>query len=76
MKRTFFFHYNKIASRAMGKPVLTVHWRGKCIRVSNIQCWVPVETKFNKRQPHVVMKGKANDVVIWGDEEFKGAYIL
>jgi len=47
----FFFHYNK------AKNTMTVHFRNKCIVVKHIRCDVPVETKWNKAQPRIVMRG-------------------
>lgn len=62
-KRRFFFHYNKPASVAQGRNVLTVHWRGACHLVHHIQCYVPIETKARKSQPRCVMQGIALRVV-------------
>lgn len=56
--RVFNFHYNKAASRAAGKNILTVHYMKQCILVEDIDCQVPVKTKSRKRQPHCVMQGK------------------
>lgn len=58
-KYTFFYHYNKPASRAAGKNKLTIHWRGKCILVDKIFCFVESRTVDRKSQPHCVIKGQA-----------------
>jgi hypothetical protein len=77
-KRVFFFHFNRPASQSQGRPVLSIHYKGKCILVNNLQTWVPMETKFNKRQPRCVMKGECHDVVVYGknDELGIGALII
>lgn len=56
--RAFFFHYNKPASRAAGKPVLTLHFAGKCHLVSSVFCFCPVSTHVRKKQPHCVVRGR------------------
>lgn len=56
--RRFFFHYNKRLHRA------TIHWNGVCIPVDDIRCYVPTQTKWNKRQPRFVVQGKAKNVEI------------
>lgn len=61
---SFYFHYNKPASRAAGKPVLSVHYRGKCYMVDFVRCEVPIESKNNKRQPFCVMTGKSQNLTI------------
>lgn len=43
---------------------MSVHFRGKCNRVDQIICNVPCETKWNKTQPNLVMRGFAQDVTI------------
>lgn len=57
-KYAFFYHYNKQAK------AMTVHFRGRCIRCTDIVCKVPCRTKWNKRQPLVVMKGQASSVIL------------
>ena len=64
MKRSFFFHYNKPASRAAGENRLTVHWQGRCEIVRSLECYVPIETRARKAQPRCVMAGKAESVTI------------
>lgn len=58
MKRRFFFHYR----RATGG--MTVHFAGKCIPCVDVVCDVPVETKRNKRQPRMVLRGFAKNVKV------------
>jgi hypothetical protein len=66
-KRVFFFHYNKPASRSANAPKMTVHYKGVCHIVDHINCSVSVHTHHNKNQPHVVLKGKANNIVFIED---------
>jgi len=41
---------------------MSVHWKGLCIKTDNIDCRVPCETKWNKRQPYLTMQGFASSV--------------
>lgn len=54
----FFFHYNKPLSKQTGSPVISVHTRGACSMVGNVDCRVPVKGRIGKRQPYFVMAGK------------------
>lgn len=54
----FFYHYFR------GKKAMSVHFKGVCYVVDNIQCDAPCETKWNKRQPYLVMRGYAHEIVI------------
>jgi hypothetical protein len=60
----FFFHYNKPASKAAGKPQLTLHHKKVCHIVDAIQCDVPCGSKINKTQPHVVIAGNCASLAI------------
>jgi hypothetical protein len=55
---TFYFHFNKPASKAAGKPQLSIHFQKKCLIVDNLVCNLPVRGCIRKTQPHFVMKGK------------------
>lgn len=57
-KYRFFYHYYK------KYKMMSIHFRGKCHRVHDIICNVPCETKWNKRQPNLVMRGWATNVKI------------
>lgn len=59
-KYRFFFHYYK-RYRCM-----SIHYKGSCLRVSNVVCNVPIETmeQWNKTQPNLVMRGFAENVEI------------
>jgi hypothetical protein len=57
-KRRFFFHFRKSTGE------LTLHWNKQCIQVKDIVCNVPLETKWNKQQPRVVLRGFASDIQI------------
>ncbi len=63
----FFFHYNKPASTAKGKPVITVHYRNQCIPVSNVIVDVKTKGEIRKQQPRFVVAGKATKVDVIND---------
>jgi hypothetical protein len=58
----FFLHYNKPASQAAKRPLWSVHYRNRCHIVDKIDCRRPTESKVNRRQPYVVMRGFARSV--------------
>jgi hypothetical protein len=43
---------------------MTIHFRNKCELVDDIKCFVPCNTKWNKRQPYLVMQGFAKNLTI------------
>lgn len=53
-KYRFFYHYR----RSIGG--MSVHFRNSCYPCVNVKCNVPVETKYNKIQPRLVMQGFYN----------------
>lgn len=57
-KYRFFYHYYKQYKE------MSVHFRGKCYRTKNVVCKPPCETKWNKRQPNIVMQGWATKIEI------------
>ena len=57
-KKRFFFHFRKSTGE------LTLHWNKQCIPVKDIECNVPVETKWNNQQPRVVLRGFAKTIKI------------
>jgi hypothetical protein len=57
-KYRFFYHFFK----AKGK--MSIHFRDKCYVVDNVSCQVPCETKWNKTQPRLVMRGFASKLQI------------
>lgn len=57
-KYRFFYHYRKSDGN------MTVHFRERCLVVRDIQCLVPCETKRNKEQPYLVMRGYCSTVEI------------
>lgn len=57
-KYRFFYHYFK------QKKKMSVHFRNTCTVVDDIECKVPCETKWNKTQPQLVMRGWAKNVSI------------
>lgn len=62
--RRFFYHYNKPASISQGCTMWTVHYKGICHIVTDIDCTVPTQTKSNVRQPRAVVVGKCEDVIV------------
>ena len=51
---------------------MTVHFKKKCLIVDDIDCKVSCETKWNKTQPQLVMRGFATNVEIKNNK----AYII
>lgn len=43
---------------------MSVHFRGKCYTTQEVICEVPCETKWNNRQPMLVMQGFAETLHI------------
>ena len=43
---------------------MTVHFKKQCIVVKDVKCQVPCETKWNKTQPYLIMRGMATNVEI------------
>lgn len=63
--KRFFYHYFRY-----GKKKMSVHFGGTCYNVDQVVCQVPCETKFNKRQPRLVMQGFATNVHIQNGTAF------
>lgn len=42
---------------------MTVHFRGKCIPTKNVECKVPVETKYSHVQPRLVLRGYCKEII-------------
>lgn len=59
-KKRFYYHYRKC------DRLMSVHFEGTCFPVQHVKCHVPCETKWNKRQPYLVMRGWASSVTIEG----------
>jgi len=57
-KYRFFYHFFK------QKGKMSVHFRNSCTIVNDVICEVPCETKWNKTQPKLVMRGFATKVEI------------
>ena len=55
-KYRFYFHYYK------AKKCLSIHWQGACHQVRDVKVLVPTESKWNKRQPMLVIQGWASEV--------------
>jgi hypothetical protein len=59
--RRFFYHYRRCDKQ------MSVHFKGQCIPVRDVKCFVPCETKRQNRQPFLIMRGFAKEVTIQGD---------
>jgi hypothetical protein len=57
-KYRFFYHYNKIHNK------ITIHFKNRCILVKNLICKVPVESKWNDKQPRLIIRGFCENVKI------------
>jgi len=60
-KYRFFFHYYK------RYKCLSIHFKGKCYRANDVICEVPINSKWNKTQPNLVMQGFAKKIIIEKD---------
>jgi hypothetical protein len=74
-KYSFFFHYNKPASKSAGRNKLTVHWKGKCHLVDGVNCHTQVFSVDRKTQPHCILKGISNQINIIKNKDKNIAYI-
>lgn len=74
--KVFFYHYNKPASRAAKKPLLSVHFNKQCHIVDHVTCNPLSYSVHRKTQPFCVMKGKCFGVKIIDEETLKRAIIL
>jgi hypothetical protein len=64
MKKSFFFHYNKLASQSRGKPTISVHFNNKCHLVDNVVCQVSTTGRIRKTSPKFVMSGKCSKFTV------------
>jgi len=64
MKRSFWYHYNKPASKLAGKPKLTIHQNKSCKLVDGVVCKVDTFSRNRKTQPHLVIAGKGSIMII------------
>ena len=62
--RRFFFHYNKPLTQQVGEVRMSVHIDGQCHFARTVRCTAAIETKENKTQPRLVMRGFASKVTI------------
>lgn len=47
----FFYHYHR------HKDKMTFHFKKQCVVIDDVICKVPCETKWNKTQPYLIMRG-------------------
>jgi hypothetical protein len=67
--RRFFFHYYR------AYKCMSVHWKGQCMKADDVVCSRPVETKWNKTQPQLILRGFATDVTLREEDGKTIAYI-
>ena len=60
-KYRFFFHYYK------RYKCISIHYRDKCITAKDVVCDVPLESKWNKSQPNLVLRGFCSKLYIEND---------
>ncbi len=63
-KYRFFYHYFK------QRKCMSIHFKGACEQVDDIQCEVPCETKWNKTMPQLVMRGWASKITIRNNKAY------
>lgn len=57
-KYRFFIHYRRSDKK------MSIHFRGKCYTCDNVLCSLPCSTKRNKTQPHLVIEGYCESVIV------------
>lgn len=62
--RAFWFHYNKPVSLTAGRPQISVHYRGRCHIVDNIECRVTTRGRVRKKQPRFVVAGVCRNMSV------------
>lgn len=60
----FWFHYNRPQSRKEGRNVLTLHFKGACHLVHDMDIRVPTRVRHRSKQPHCVLTGEAEEISI------------
>ncbi|AGO48942.1 hypothetical protein Phi14:2_gp064 [Cellulophaga phage phi14:2] len=58
--RVFYHYYRQY-------KCMSVHFKGKCYKVNDVVSEVNTETKWNKTQPNLVIRGFAKEVNIVDD---------
>lgn len=58
--RAFFYHYNRPASVAAGKPQISIHHSGRCHIVDRLDCKAPARSRIRQKQPRFVMAGSGH----------------
>ena len=60
----FFYHYNRPKSAQLKRPVISVHFKGICHFVDNVEIHVPTKGRIRKTQPRFVIAGRAKNISI------------
>lgn len=63
-KVSFYFHYNKPASRVAKRPQISIHYSKKCVVVDDLESFVPLKGRIRKTQPFWVLTGRGQIVII------------
>jgi hypothetical protein len=63
-KTSFWFHYDKLYARQFKVDKWLFHYKGQSLTVDSIKCYVSTFSRNRKKQPKVVMHGKANIIKI------------
>lgn len=61
-KYRYYYHYYRQYHE------MSVHFKGKCYRTKNVECEVPAETKWNKTQPQLTLRGWATSIDVQEDK--------
>jgi hypothetical protein len=60
-KYRFFYHYFK------QNKCMSVHYKKQCMQCKTVVCFASTETKWNKTQPQLVMRGFTSKIEQEGD---------
>ena len=60
----FFFHYNKPKSMQVGRPQISLHYKGTCHIVDNVYVYVSTHGRLRNSAPKFVMAGQAHEITI------------
>lgn len=83
--RLFFYHYNKPQTQKANKGVevkeeelppikMSFHWDDTCHIVDHVRIHVPTWDKHQKKQPRLIIQGKANYVEFIEENGVKTAH--
>lgn len=73
--RVFWYHLNKPETKKQKRVVWSIHWKGKCYHVHEVECLVNTITKSRKRQPYAIVHGYTHAVDFHEHKGIKSAII-